>query len=350
MLTGALGEGVLRGAHPRLVSIATQSSGIGWLLFMLLLMFILGKGIHECGLAGWLAVPAVVPLAVSQLSGLLPELGVNYLWHPFGITVNTFDLANVLMTVAISLLLLRRFMLSIRRERQMAQDLKQAQEVQQVILPEARTVLLGLVIESEYRPAREVGGDFFQIIPDPTDSSVLVVAGDVAGKGLRAGMLVALLVGAIRTAAEIDSDPAAILAALNRRLLGRGDARATCLAFRISRDGAAVLANAGHLPPYLNGTQMDIEGSLPLGIVVNLDCSMLQFQMSPTDRLLLLSDGVAEAIDEQGHLFGFDRVLELVRSEPSAQKIAEAAIAFGQEDDISVISVTRVPAPEPALA
>jgi hypothetical protein len=59
---------------------------------------------------------------------------------------------------------------------------------------------------------------------------------------------------------------------------------------------------------------------------------------------------VAEATDERGNLFGFDRLLELVRSKPSAAKIAEAAQAFGQEDDISVISVTRAPARQPAFA
>ena len=65
-------------------------------------------------------------------------------------------------------------------------------------------MLPGLTIESEYRPAREVGGDFFQIIPHKTDGSLLIVAGDVTGKGLKAGMLVALLVGAIRSAAEFE--------------------------------------------------------------------------------------------------------------------------------------------------
>lgn len=107
-------------------------------------------------------------------------------------------------------------------------------------------------------------------------------------------------------------------------------------------------------PPYLNGAPMEIEGSLPLGILENLDCSVLTFQVSPSDRLLLLSDGIAEATNEQGGLFGFVRVLELVRTDPSAQKIAEAAQSFGQEDDISVISITRVPlahpAAQPALA
>ena len=231
----------------------------------------------------------------------------------------------------------------------MALDVKQAQEVQQVIVPEHRIVLSGFEIESEYRPAREVGGDFFQIIP-LADDSLLIVAGDVAGKGLKAGMMVALLVGAIRTVVEADNDPAAILAALNRRLLGRGDSRATCLALRIARDGAAMLTNAGHLPPYLNGEPIEIEGSLPLGLIETFDCSSVEFRLSPSDRLLLMSDGVPEAMNEQGQLFGFESVLELIRTRPSAAQIAETAQAFGQEDDISVISVTRVRVAEPALS
>jgi serine phosphatase RsbU (regulator of sigma subunit) len=232
----------------------------------------------------------------------------------------------------------------------MALDVKQAQEVQEVILPEARSAIPGFAIESEYRPAREVGGDFFQIIPHPSDGSLLIVAGDVAGKGLQAGMLVALLVGAIRSTAELNSDPAFLLLALNRRLIGRGDARATCLALRIALDGNVTIANAGHIPPYLNGELVDIEGSLPLGIVDHLQCSMLELRLGENDRLLLVSDGVAEATNVDRELFGFDRVLDLVRSRPSAAAIADTAQAFGQQDDISVISVTRVPVAQPAMA
>jgi serine phosphatase RsbU (regulator of sigma subunit) len=81
-------------------------------------------------------------------------------------------------------LLVRRLLLSVRLQREMALDVKQAQEVQRVLLPEMLNVP-GLTIESEYRPAREVGGDFFQIIPHTTDGSVLIVAGDVAEKVCR---------------------------------------------------------------------------------------------------------------------------------------------------------------------
>jgi serine phosphatase RsbU (regulator of sigma subunit) len=227
----------------------------------------------------------------------------------------------------------------------MRTELTQAQEVQQVILPESHLALPGLAVESEYRPAREVGGDFFQMIPHRADGSLLIVAGDVAGKGLKAGMLVALLVGAIRTAAQYAPDPAAVLSALNLLLMGRSDAQATCLALRISKDGAVTLANAGHIAPYLNGEPLPMEGALPLGIIESAESSLMHFQLHHGDRLMLMSDGVAEATDNGGQLYGFERVHQLLRTAKSAAEVASAAQTFGQEDDISVISITRTAVP-----
>ena len=172
----------------------------------------------------------------------------------------------------------------------------------------------------------------------------MIVAGDVTGKGLKAGMLVALLVGAIRSTVELNNDPEFVLKALNRRLLGRGDSQATCLAMRIDEDGLVTLANAGHLPPYLNGQPLEIEGSLPLGVLSVADTTVICFKLAEGDRLILLSDGIAEAIDANGQLFGFDRVHELLQTRLSATELANAAQSFGQEDDISVIYVTRMAA------
>jgi serine phosphatase RsbU (regulator of sigma subunit) len=269
---------------------------------------------------------------------------------PFGVQVPPVNIAEFLVAAVIALLLLRRLLQSIKRQREIALDVKQAQEVQQVILPEARLALPGLTIESEYRPAREVGGDFFQIIPHKTDGSLLIVAGDVTGKGLKAGMLVALLVGAIRSIAQFDLDPTLMLWSLNQRLMGRSDAQATCLALRIASDGAVTLANAGHMAPYLNGEPVAMEGALPLGMIESAEFSLMHFELKPDDKLVLMSDGIAEATDAEGHLFGFERMHELLRRAKSAAEVANAAQSFGQEDDISVISVTRTLVIEPALA
>jgi serine phosphatase RsbU (regulator of sigma subunit) len=213
--------------------------------------------------------------------------------------------------------------------------------VQQILIPEERPQIPGLAIESEYRPAREVGGDFFQVLPHPSDGSVLIVVGDVAGKGLQAAMLVAHMVGVLRNEAAHSSDPTHILAALNMCLCERDYALATCVALRIASDGSTVLANAGHLPPYLNRKELLMEGALPLGAIPGAGFSVLRFQFAEGDKLMLMSDGIAEAQDENGRLFGFERVDEMLRQNVSASTLAAAAQAFGQEDDITVLTVAR---------
>jgi serine phosphatase RsbU (regulator of sigma subunit) len=110
------------------------------------------------------------------------------------------------------------------------------------------------------------------------------------------------------------------------------------------------LANAGHLPPYLNGRPIEMEGALPLGMIPQADFSLTRFQLAEGDTLLLLSDGIAEARDKDGSLFGFERVEGLVRDHPSPAEIADAAQSFGQEDDITVISLTRSAVPQSLVA
>ena len=317
---------------------------------VLLMLVTVFQGIRERGLEGWVALPAVLLASISEFYSELQSLHILEFWFPFGVQITMRQATNLLLVAVLAVLLLRRLLLSMREQRRMALDVKQAQEVQQVILPEARAVLPGFVVESEYRPARDVGGDFFQIIPHRSDGSLLIVAGDVTGKGLKAGMLVALLVGAIRSTAEVNAQPEYVLQALNRRLLGRGDAQATCLALTVARDGAVTLANAGHIPPYLNGEPIAMEGALPLGVMEDAEFSYMRFQLSEDDTLVLMSDGIAEATDAEGHLFGFERIHELLRTVSSAAEVATAAQHFGQEDDISVITVTRTAVLEPASA
>ncbi len=291
--------------------------------------------------AGWALFLALFFYAILFLQPVLDWLHVRTTWFPFGIMFPLVLIYEFAMLFCFSLVLLGQFRSSQRRQQAMEQDVKQAQEVQQVLIPEELPQVPGLSIESEYRPAREVGGDFFQIIPHATDGSVLIVVGDVTGKGLQAGMLVALIVGAIRERAETSFAPLAMLQSLNRRLCGRGHAHATCLAMRLAADGAVTLANAGHLPPYLNGKELPMEGAMPLGIIESAEFSLLQFRLNENDRLMLMSDGVAEAQDEQGQLFGFERIHDLLQKPITAAEVATAAQNFGQEDDISVLRIVR---------
>jgi hypothetical protein len=238
------------------------------------------RGVRKVGAQGWLFVPLIVFGWGDWLAVRLPFLHMSRVLTLFGVPLPSLAIEGFLISAAMGGLLVWRWVDSVHEQRRMTLDLKQAQEVQQVILPEARTVLPGLIVESEYRPAREVGGDFFQILPNDRDGSLLLVAGDVTGKGLRASMVVALLVGAVRTAAQYEPDPLQILNTLNQRLLGRSDAQATCLALRIALDGSATLANAGHMAPYLNGDPLPMEGALPLGMLDAADFSLMHFNLA----------------------------------------------------------------------
>ena len=127
---------------------------------------------------------------------------------------------------------------------------------------------------------------------------------------------------------------------LNERLQGRG--LVTCLALRIEREGSATLVNAGHLPPYLNDTELPVEGAFPLGAVSGIEFPVMQFHLAESDSLMLMSDGVAEAQDSRKHLFGFERIGAMLSEGATAAGLATAAQAFGQEDDITVLTVRRM--------
>ena len=348
MLFELLGDNLLYDIPNSTSLVFHASSEVVRLGLLGLLAFVVGKGIREQGREGWLVLPAVVLMVFEQFQSELISLHMHGTFFALGTVFFYNEAADLVLVAVIALLLLRRLVLSMRRQRQMALDVKQAQEVQQVLMPKEQPPIPGLTIETVYRPARDVGGDFFQIVQHPTDGSALIVAGDVVGKGLKAGMLVALLVGAIRTATDTSLDPEFVLSVLNKRLIRRGDAQATCLALRISVDGEAIVANAGHMLPYLNGEPVDMQGALPLGIIEDVEPSVLRLQLQPRDTLMLMSDGIVEATDAEGHLFGFERLHQLLRSEMNAGELATAAQDFGQEDDICVISVTRTAAPEPA--
>ena len=311
------------------------------LLLGALLVWVTVRGIRKNKTEGWLALPAVVLVVVSLYQTELAVLHVPITFFPFGIGITLSRSATSLSLAIITVLLLRRFLRSQREREQLRQEIEQARSVQQVLIPEALPVIPGFALESEYRPAQQVGGDFFQIIAHPTDGSVLIVLGDVTGHGLQAAMMVSLLVGTVRTEAMHTYDPLKILAMLNRRLLGRGQANATCLALQLAPDGEVTLANAGHLPPYLNGKEMAMEGALPLGVVEGAEFSVMSFQLQPGERLTLVTDGIVEAINEKKELFGFERTHDLMRRKISAGEIASAAQGFGQEDDITVVQIER---------
>ena len=151
-------------------------------------------------------------------------------------------------------------------------------------------------------------------------------------------MLGAVAVGALRSLADEELDPAAALARLNNVLLRTENAGfVTCLCLVLTADGEILLSNAGHLAPYLDGRELPLEAGLPLGIVPGIEYAQADFQLPDQARITLLSDGVIEARSHTGELFGFDRTSEI--SLLPASEIAAIAHRFGQEDDITVITL-----------
>lgn len=325
-------------ALPWCHDLATWSeAGISLLQFLILV-----EGIRRDRLEALLpSVPILLGLIQVFWSYLLVGFHIPNVIFLFGLGIYVGNFSDFLTLAIIIALSLRRFLKTQVREsaerEAIHRDLEQAQQLQQnVLIPEA-IQSPAFIVETEYRPAQKVGGDFFQTLTR-SDGTLLVIIGDVSGKGVSASMLVAVLVGAIRNQADYNFDPEAMLVMLNRRMTGRsGGHFATCLAAEIAFDGTVRIANAGHLPPYINGAEMALEGSLPLGLVNHAEYPVRTVKLRPGDRLTFMTDGVLEAKNAVNELFGFERARAVSRE--AAAVIAQHALIFGQEDDITVVSV-----------
>lgn len=237
---------------------------------------------------------------------------------------------------AIENALLCAAMVETARERAaLAAELQAASTVQQLLLQSASQATPGFEVESVYLPASEVGGDFFFVAAGP-DGSITAVIGDVSGKGLPAAMRVAMIMGALRR--ETSHDPSEILAGLNNVLVAQGQLGfTTACCIHIALTGEYTLANAGHIPPYLRGCELSTAPALPLGLMPDQVYESVCGKVAPSERVVLLSDGVLEARAPDGELYGFERVAELTRT--PAREIAETAQRWGQEDDITVVTL-----------
>ncbi len=283
-----------------------------------------------------LFILGVIP-GLSGLALRLQNVIFNWTLGPF--TINAVNVDGCFFVLTLAVILVLRSARIAQHQAHIETELAAAREVQKILLPEQIERVPGFQIEAVYEPALQVGGDFFQILPAAQDSLLLVV-GDVAGKGLPAAMLVSVLVGAMRGVAEYTHDPAEILANLNQRLVGRvAGSLATALAVRIFPDGAVLLANAGHLSPYLDGQELPVAGALPLGAQAGSRYETARFQLPRGSRLTFYSDGIVEARNAFGEIFGFDRGREI--SILPVNAIIQAAKAFGQQDDMTAIAITR---------
>jgi phosphoserine phosphatase RsbU/P len=292
------------------------------LLLLPLLLSIVGmvELASTTGASSWLGTSVQSPLTFQ--AGPIP--------------IHFSDFADFVGIFVIILIIFVRF-LRIHRERERASsELAAARSVQELMIPRESPLTPGFHVDTVYTPATEVGGDFFHI-QATGDGGLLIVIGDVAGHGLQAAMNVSMLMGALRRSPQ--TSPSELLAGLNQVLVG-SSSFTTCEVAYFHANGEVVIASAGHPPPYLNSQEVELPGGLPLGVVAGVEYEEISLYLHPGDRLLMMSDGVSEARKSNGELFGFDRVRNL--SNQSAFFIADAAKEFGQEDDITVLTVRRL--------
>jgi hypothetical protein len=269
-------------------------------------------------------------IEILGLAGMVGDFHLGARFH-----YNFDDLSMFFFLISIAPVMIARHRRVTMEHAQTSAELEAAREVQaQLIVPAVD--ISGFKIESAYAPAKHVGGDFFRVMPGQ-DGSVLVVVGDVSGKGLKAAMTVSAIMGSLHDYPA--ASPSEVLAHLNRVLHGRVSGFVTCCAAHIAADGTMTLANAGNPAPYRNGVEMAVEPGLPLGLLEEVSYPETRYQIAPGDRLTFVSDGVLEATNAEGELFGFARA-EAISPEP-AEKVAQAAQAFGQEDDITVLTLMR---------
>jgi hypothetical protein len=334
--------------NPHLTWLRMPDWSYSWILFPVQLPFVAGslgflawkwrRGNGEAGLL----LPSFLLASGIELLGITVSWFRYFRIGRFGYSSDDLSMFFFLVSIG-PILLIRHRRISLEHARATA-ELDAARDIQKRLVPQSIPTITGCRIETAYLPAQEVGGDFYQILAQP-DGRVIIAIGDVSGKGLKAAMTGVLVIGALRTLAAEDLGPAKILMRLNAELVRTSDGGfVTCFCAALEPGGTLRIANAGHLAPYRNGEECALDSGLPLGVVDAAEYTETTLQLGPGDTLTFLSDGVVEAQSATGELFGFDRTR--VISQRSAEQIAVEAQRFGQQDDITVLTLTRLAAGE----
>lgn len=242
-----------------------------------------------------------------------------------------------------------------RARERIDQELHVAQLIQQQFLPAELPELGGWHVSAFYRPARTVGGDFYDII-ELADGRVMVVTGDVTDKGVPAALVMASTYALLRSTAAVVTAPGDVLRRVNDLLIPQIPLNmfVTCLVLVIDVEtGRTQFANAGHNLPFVRragGEVVRLEArGMPLGLMAGSVYDEHEADIEPGDIVLLYSDGITEQHDAAGDMFGFERtaalVAEAVSGDDLVDRSVEALGAFSagveQEDDITLVTLQR---------
>jgi serine phosphatase RsbU (regulator of sigma subunit) len=244
---------------------------------------------------------------------------------------------------------------AMRERERIEQELRVARRIQQASLPEEVPQLEGWQISPLYRPAREVGGDFYDFHPLPEGRLGLVV-GDATGKGVPAALVMSTTCGMLQLAAQgLDSSsPGEVLVRVNEALLARIPTNmfVTCFyAILDPKNGSLRYANAGHDLPYLwhGGDAEELRArGMPLGLMPEISYEEKEAVLEEEDNVLFYSDGLVEAHDPEGQMFGFPRLRALVAKHGEERSLGEYLLeelysfvgeGWEQEDDITLLTL-----------
>jgi serine phosphatase RsbU (regulator of sigma subunit) len=219
----------------------------------------------------------------------------------------------------------------IRERELLEQELELARSIQQASLPEEVPILEGWEISPYYQPAREVGGDFYDFHP-LSEGRLGIVVGDATGKGVPAALVMSTTCGMLQLAARAlgSSSPGEVLEQVNETLLARIPTNmfVTCFyALLDPESGTLRYANAGHDLPYLRRVGGDAEElrarGMPLGLLPSMNYEQKEIVLEEGEAALFYSDGLVEAHDPKGEMFGFPRLRALIAEHGEDQALGE---------------------------
>jgi phosphoserine phosphatase RsbU/P len=241
--------------------------------------------------------------------------------------------------------------------RALEQDLFLAAKVQQKLLPPSPMVALGWEIAYRYEPLGAVSGDYCDVVrPESLDADLLLLLGDISGKGVAASMLMAHLHASMRTLVGFDLSLLQLIERANRLFCDSTMAShyATLVCARLGVTGTVEICNAGHCPPLLlrDGAVSPIEATgVPIGLFCVRDYAVEMLTLAAGDTLVLYTDGVTEALNEADQPYGEEQLVRLARGLAGEQPdaivracVADVARFRGNArrlDDVTVVAVRR---------
>jgi predicted ester cyclase len=250
---------------------------------------------------------------------------------------------------------LERLEQEIRERERIGQELRLARSIQQASLPEEVPTLEGWQVTPFYQPAREVGGDFYDFL-ELSDGQLGLVVGDATGKGVPAALVMASARSMLRAVAQSSESPGEVLGSINDPLVTDipSNMFVTCFyAVLDPKSGSLTYANAGHDLPYLhrNGAAEELRArGMPLGLMPNMSYEEKEIILGAGDSALFYSDGLVEAHDPKGEMFGFPRLRARVAEHGGERSLGDFLLeelysfvgeSWEQEDDITLLTLRR---------